>query len=446
MRFKKAVLLFLSLWLCANCSLAKEHFLSKSFSGYMHGRGPKGTTQPKPEKIEFLPGINFPEKLSRLAVQNEVKKISLTELIASYKEAGFSQKDEFFKAIKSFLKSKMGLEPFTQQKIGPLQTCACVKDIFLLRKQCKVLTMMSRMYGNQKGGRASALLLASAIYSANLVMSGGILDHSLSNYLFAYVILSIPTYGIMGSFDDFAFTKEAAQVVFKAYYETERSLPRLSYLAKIEKNYFNLFHHTITKFFKDLLEKGEQEGQSTEKDRKEINQVIAKADEAKKTANSIFKELLDTKFVIALSSPFDPGNKYIEQRDQKLQKLVSEVLEAQDSVANIDDISGEIIGKSWIGRYCLDGHRFAKALWNCKQRIECAKTLVAISAYKTEEKKWPESLEALEKWFGDTLGRDFFTGKPLIYDPAKKILKSNGPDKLPNTEDDIVALPYKFDQ
>jgi hypothetical protein len=68
--------------------------------------------------------------------------------------------------------------------------------------------------------------------------------------------------------------------------------------------------------------------------------------------------------------------------------------------------------------------------------------MLGIQAYRNEFNKFPESLEALEKWQNFELPKDIYSNKPFIFNPdAGKILFSVGEDGKPDTDDDMVFTP-----
>jgi hypothetical protein len=74
--------------------------------------------------------------------------------------------------------------------------------------------------------------------------------------------------------------------------------------------------------------------------------------------------------------------------------------------------------------------------------FRAAITTLALRAYQLEHKSLPDSLETLQQWLGKSLPTDIYTDKPLLYsNSGDKILRSAGPDGLPDTADDLVFMP-----
>ena len=84
-----------------------------------------------------------------------------------------------------------------------------------------------------------------------------------------------------------------------------------------------------------------------------------------------------------------------------------------------------------------------QGIWRTYQMIEGARTVLAIEAFRKEQQRLPATLTELTAWWGTAIGDDFYSGKPLLYDPDRPSLASVGPDQKDNTSDDIHILPLE---
>jgi hypothetical protein len=90
--------------------------------------------------------------------------------------------------------------------------------------------------------------------------------------------------------------------------------------------------------------------------------------------------------------------------------------------------------------------------WKSRERVEldATVTLIALRAYSLKFGHLPAKLDALVPEFLDAIPRDDFDGRPLRYNPAKKILYSVGEDgiednsTIPSSGTNDLVFPIQF--
>lgn len=80
--------------------------------------------------------------------------------------------------------------------------------------------------------------------------------------------------------------------------------------------------------------------------------------------------------------------------------------------------------------------------FRCRNIMRGTIAALALHAYQSEHNRFPDNLEALQKWLGRELPHDAYIEKPFSYNPGSaKILFSVGEDGKADTEDDLVFMP-----
>lgn len=93
---------------------------------------------------------------------------------------------------------------------------------------------------------------------------------------------------------------------------------------------------------------------------------------------------------------------------------------------------------------CIDAPPFQdihRIVWKTRQQLEGTRTILAIEAYISRNKQYPDSLQQLNDFFNQSFGNDLYSGSQLEYASESLKLTSAGPDKLLKTEDDVLIFP-----
>ena len=145
----------------------------------------------------------------------------------------------------------------------------------------------------------------------------------------------------------------------------------------------------------------------------------------------------------------DAGNKIQDDIDA-LQKLAEE---AQNSNGSFDEskIDRELIKRATIGQIlnmAVPNIAHLKSKYEEKlTKMEIVAISLAYNSYYCENKKVPESIEELEKWFGEKLPVNRLTGKPYVFNSEKGyVLYNLGLDgkKYDGGKNDNDDISFKF--
>ncbi|HNW36491.1 MAG TPA: hypothetical protein PKM25_16255, partial [Candidatus Ozemobacteraceae bacterium] len=169
----------------------------------------------------------------------------------------------------------------------------------------------------------------------------------------------------------------------------------------------------------------------------EFEQVAAKAEPHLKKLFDPWTPLLDLPWSEAWPKLFEAAranddyiNKYISVEGPA--NYIRSLLDPSESAARI---MLSIVIPSPAGAF--------KGIWQTHQKIEGARTVLAIEAFRKERNRLPGTMTELAAWWGTAIGEDYFSGRSLLYDSKRPSLASVGPDQMPNTTDDILFLPLE---
>lgn len=80
-------------------------------------------------------------------------------------------------------------------------------------------------------------------------------------------------------------------------------------------------------------------------------------------------------------------------------------------------------------------------VWKTRQQLEGTRTILALEAYKSRHKQYPDNLQQLNDFFNQLFGNDLYTGTELQYASEPLKLSSAGPDKMHGSSDDVRIFP-----
>ncbi|MBU1106865.1 MAG: hypothetical protein KKB51_09380 [Candidatus Riflebacteria bacterium] len=424
----------------------ESHPLALGFSNYMRGQASEDMNPPqKAELVNYLREVEFPAELNKLSIENQNTPVSKSELTEKYQAIEFKDSKKLLEELKKHLGDRQKTAKFESKKIeNPEVFCGNFDRSIQLMKINRMLMLLARLYGSQKQGLPSSAFIKATIYSATLLMekTG---DLTPDNLNLAYIQMGSPMDVLSNGLDDFSFSKQIAQSVFEVFDKVNESLPDIEYVEKSQRSIIPRFVRNCAGYFGEMIKKGEVNGEIMNEASKEtIKKDIQMALDAESKAQALLDGYFSKEVFTLMEKPFSE-NQFWEQKSKEISDMCLQVMDESNPAWDSDRIA-----KAWVSSYAFDPRRIAKSFWNSKQRIEGAKTLIALIAYKTEFKKWPESLEALEKWFEKPLGKDLYSGKWMRYDTEKKIIRCDGSDGKPDNQeelygDDLWVYPIKFE-
>lgn len=157
--------------------------------------------------------------------------------------------------------------------------------------------------------------------------------------------------------------------------------------------------------------------------------------------NQILSEIYDPYFKFADMS-WKKGHEKIAEMDKKLIDFVSVYPIKLMLIGLVNRFHALAIIQIVHGTMSFKG-TYAQIITS-KQKAYGSIIIAGIYAYKNKEKRFPKTLDELEKWLGFELHKDQFTNKPLNYIQQPLKLYSSGKDMIKDTKDDIVLLPINF--
>lgn len=443
---KKILALFLAIGFFPGLLSGMDHPLALGFYEFQSGRTGKAMeAPPKSGMLEYFNEVEIPPELKTLSIDNQNRFLPIDELAEKYQAIDFKDSKKLFSEVKAFLLSKKNLKKFEPVLIEkPERYCENADRLIQLWKYNRVLMLIARLMGKKNSGLPAAALVKATIYSVTTLMehTG---DLTATNFNYAYTQMANSMDVLSNGLNDFYFSKKTAQSIFDVFDKVGESLPDIEYVEKNERSIIRKFAQSFTETFSDFLKKGNVSGEPIDSASREIMEnEIKLAREAESRASELLNGFLTEEVFARFEKPF--SEKIWEEKSRELMDMGAEVIDASRPDWNSDRIA-----KSWITKYVFDPRRMAKAFWSSRQRVEGAKTLVALIAYKAENNnKWPESLEALEKWFEKPLGKNLYSGKWLHFDPENKIIRCEGADGRPDDPkssygDDLWIHPIKFE-
>lgn len=443
---KKLLALFLAIGFFPGILSGQEHPLATGFYSYLRGKAGAAMEAPaKSELPQYFDAIEISPELKSLSIANQNQLLSIDQVKEQYQAIDFKDSKKLFGEVKEFLETRKNLKKFEPVLIeNPERFCENSDRLTLVMKKNRMLMLIARLLGKKNSGQPSAALVKTTIYSATILMqkTG---DLTIKNLNHAHVLLASPMEVLSNGLNDFFFSKKVAQSIFDVFDQVSESLPDIKYVEKNERSIIKKFAQSFAETFGNFLQEGNVKGEPIDSASREIMENEIKM---VKEAEGIVYKMLDEFFTEEVFENFKKpfAEELWIKKSNELMDIAAEVIDTSNPDWNSDRIA-----KSWISGYVSDPGRIARAIWSSRQRVEAARTLVALIAYKSENNnKWPESLEALEKWFERPLGKDLYSGKWLNFDPVKKILRCYGPDGEPDSPEvflsnDLWIYPIKFE-
>jgi hypothetical protein len=146
--------------------------------------------------------------------------------------------------------------------------------------------------------------------------------------------------------------------------------------------------------------------------------------------------------IAASSRPFRDAIEIVNKKDEEVEELhriVAPGLHYISYFLNPEDLMTKYIMSMALPRFKDLFERDFRA----QQIFRGTVVVMALRAYQLEHDALPDSLAALETWFGKSLPiTDLYSNKPMVYNKSgSRILASTGADGQPDTNDDLVFMP-----
>ena len=416
---------------------AFEDWIVNDFVTFIKKGTMDGVLYWKIEKVDLFDEFKFSKTLSDLGVKSSRGKIDFDSLLKEFKKLDSSETKNIAKVLKKFLAPRLkGEEEFSNKKYNPLTRI----DGGEISRSINVFNLFARLYGKKKSGKASAYFICGALYAnAYLVNEFSDLFDFTGHFMYSSYLNKILN-GVIKNYDDFRLSKKSALLVFDVLGKITSDVPDIEKACAREKVLIREYAKVCKKRFANFKKAKEFKGRKlSEEDLKSIDVEAERLLKTEEKASEYLTKVFDDGLIKGLQAPYSLENKEIWGKQKFFSRLCREGFDAAEG-PNAKSMNPENAAKCLLVNSCPDLVNVAKCIWKDKQNIELTKTLLAVNAFETENKDWPENLEKLEEWFGKKLGMDVYSGKRLNYDPTNKIISSNGPDLKPGTEDDISNL------
>ena len=169
-----------------------------------------------------------------------------------------------------------------------------------------------------------------------------------------------------------------------------------------------------------------------------VSPVIFNENMTEKYVETYYRELIkayETSYSEAIKTAKEKG-KLIGPQEMNLETIVLSLVKA---VFRPKNFCAEFLASMCNANY----ERTFEYDFKSRQLANGALVALTLRCYELEKGRLPDSLQELENWFGLPMPNDVYTNAPMQYNPkSNKVLFSVGSDLTPDTNDDLVFVPY----
>lgn len=377
----------------------------------------------------FTAGLGFPDDVKALAQVKAETLLTGADLAKRYEALRFTSQERLIKqccAVKSALEKR---SPHVWTLPTIINICAASPDFHAVRDFGRVSGLVGRyLIASGKTGEGVELLESIAFLGPSLA-----LDYPERATLILHMI-SIALFGIAAD----SFTIAAgdlkpdhaqALAIGESLDRAFSLLPPMSYPVGLERL-------VIPSFPEAYRKRAMKTGAGTQLEA-EFKRVAA-------AAEPHLKMIFDP-WIPALDMSWKGGSAVLSKVQKNNDLYLREHLSLDRPMSYVRRLTRphESVAATMLQITLPNCEGAFRGAWKTYQRIEGAKTVLALEAFRKEIGRLPATIEELAAWWKKPIGRDLFADTAMQYDPKRPSLSSVGPDEKPGTSDDVVFLPLE---
>lgn len=379
----------------------------------------------------FLKGIPFTPELITLAQNHKREVLVGNDLVRRYEELNYSGQAAVLANGNALMNGFASSAPILWKAPETIDICAAAPDLKRVRDYVRMQAFIGR-YLIAKGRKEDGILLMKSVaYIGAQICQEHPERVTLILQMIARAVVGIAAESFILAAADLRPDRDQAKAIGSALLHANTLLPPLSHSFRLERKVIPSFPAAYRK------QAARMPSSQGARRAEEFELVAAKAEPH-------LKKLIDP-WIPAMDLPWPEGSRKLSEAAVENEKYIKENIELSGPVSYFRPLIDpyEAIAGIMLSIVLPSMRNPFWVVWNSYQKIEGAQTVLAMEAFRREKDRLPATMAELSAWWGEPIGRDIFSGKPLAYDSKRPALSSAGKDQLPDTSDDIRFLPLE---
>lgn len=377
----------------------------------------------------FLKRVMFPPDLLQLTQDHRRQALSGAKLVGRYGAVIHGDRDLVIKRGLAVLEALASASPIVWTASETFDICAATPDKKRCRDFARTLALIGHYLIAKRRTAEGVDLLRSVAYIGPAICLDCPGRVTLVPQMVARAIVGIAADGFMLASPDLRPNRDQAKAIGATLLHAISLLPPISHSCRLERRFIPSFPAAYRK------QAGTPPAAESLQRAEAFDRVVARAEPH-------LEHLIDP-WIPLMDLPWNEGWPKISEVDKANERYLHDAvspagpwsylqrfIDPYEAVADILlSVAIPTVGKVY------------KGIWQIHQRVEAARTVLALEAFRREKNRLPGTLAELASWWEAPLGVDYFTGRPLLYDPRLPSLSSVGGDQKAGTSDDLRFLP-----